>query len=52
MHEAMEVEGAEDGNEGKGLQIDNPLDTGALGFVGNYTSPQMADKIVLQLVMN
>ena len=30
-HEAMEVEGAEDGNESKGHQIDTLLDTGALG---------------------
>ena len=32
---AMEVEGAEDGIKGKGLQIDTLLDTGALGVDGN-----------------
>ena len=41
----MEVEGTEDGNKGKGLQIDSLLDTGALGVDGNYISPKMADKI-------
>ena len=41
----MEVEGAEDGNKGKGLQIDTLLDTGALFVNGNCMSPRMADKI-------
>ena len=41
----MEVEGTEVGNEGKGLQIDTILDTGALGVDGNYISPKMANKI-------
>ena len=45
MDAAMEVEGAEVGNKGKGLQIDTLLNTGALGVDGNYTSPRMADKI-------
>ena len=36
----MEVEGAEDGTKGKGLQIDTLLDTGALGVDGNYTRHQ------------
>ena len=41
----MEVEGAEDGNNGRGFQIDTLLDTGALGVNGNNISPKMADKI-------
>ena len=35
---AMEVEGAEEGDKGKGLQSDTLLDTGALGVDGNYIS--------------
>ena len=45
MDAAMEVDGAEDGNKGKGLQIGTFLDTGALGVDGNYISPRMADNI-------
>ena len=45
MDAAIEVEGAEDGNKGKGLQIDTLLDMGALGVDGNYISPRLADKI-------
>ena len=41
MHEVIEVEGTEDGNKGKGFQID----TGALGVDGNCISQKMANKI-------
>ena len=45
MHEATEVEGAEDNNKEKGLQTDTLLDTGALGVDGNYISHKMAKTI-------
>ena len=39
----MEVEGTEDGDKGKGLQIGTLLDTGARGD-DNYISSKMANK--------
>ena len=41
----MEVGGTEDGKEGKVLQIDTLLDTGALGVDDKYIRPKMPNII-------